>query len=117
MAENVEKVENAQQALAKKLDAAGWGAFFIWIGIAFLTNISWGVGLLGVGVIVLAGEAAQRYFSLAVSWFWLMMGVVFVMWGVCESLAIQLSGLFWPILSIAVGLAILITALRPHPRH
>src|SRR5690348_6079792 len=52
MSENEQKIDD-QQTLAKKLSAAGWGAFFIWMGIAFLTNISWGAGLLGVGVIVL----------------------------------------------------------------
>jgi hypothetical protein len=116
MAENDQKVENTQ-ALAKKLDAAGWGAFFIWTGIAFLTNVSWGVGLIGVGVIVLAGIAAQRYFSLPMSWFWLMMGLIFVVWGVSEVLKIELGGILWPIVSVVVGLGILITGLRPHHRH
>lgn len=38
-----------QYALAEKLSAPGWGAFFIWAGIAFLTGIGWGAGLLGGG--------------------------------------------------------------------
>lgn len=117
MPENVEKVENKQEALAKKLDAAGWGAFFIWMGIAFLTNISWGLGLLGVGVIVLAGEAARKYFGLCLNLFWLMMGIIFVVWGADQALAIQVGGILWPIASIALGLAILVNGLRPHPRH
>jgi hypothetical protein len=116
MAENDQKAENTQ-ALARKLNAAGWGAFFIWIGIAFLANISWGLGLLGVGVIVLAGEAARKYFGLCLDLFWLMLGIIFVVWGAGDVLAIQVGGILWPIVSIAVGLAILITALRPHPRH
>lgn len=116
MAENDQQVENTQ-ALAKKLSAAGWGAFFIWIGIAFLTSVGWGVGLFGVGIIVLAGEAARKYFGLCLDLFWLMMGTIFVVWGVGESLEIQLGGIFWPILSIVLGLSILITNLRPHPRH
>ncbi len=116
MAENVEKVDNAR-ALAKKLSAAGWGAFFIWMGIAFLTNISWGAGLFGVGVIVLAGEAARKYFGLCLDLFWLMMGIIFVVWGADQALAIQVGGILWPIVSIALGLAILVNGLRPHPRH
>ena len=101
----------------RKLSAVGWGAFFIWIGIAFLTNITWGVGLLGVGVITLAGEAVRKYFGV-------MPGVVladdghhFRRWGASEVLQMQLGGILWPILSIALGLVILVTALRPHPRH
>ena len=116
MAENEPKLENTE-SLAKKLGAAGWGAFFIWIGIAFLTNISWGVGIFGVGVIVLAGEAARKYFGLCLELFWLMMGIIFVVWGAGVALAIQVGGIFWPILSIMLGLAILVNGLRPHPRH
>jgi hypothetical protein len=40
--------------LHKKLDAVGWGSFFIWIGVAMLFNVGWGAGLLGVGVIITA---------------------------------------------------------------
>ena len=116
MAENDQKAENPQ-ALANKLSAAGWGAFFIWIGIAFLTSASWGAGLLGVGIIALAGEAARKYFGLGLDLFWLMMGVLFVVWGIGASLEIQVGGILWPILSIVLGVSILLTALRPHPRH
>ena len=116
MAENEQKTDD-QHALAKKLSTAGWGAFFIWMGIAFLTNISWGAGLLGVGVIVLAGEAARKYFGLCLDLFWLMMGIIFVVWGADQALAIQVGGILWPIVSIALGLAILVNGLRPHPRH
>ena len=37
--------------MARKLDAVGWGLFFIWVGIAFLADLGWGVGLVGVGVL------------------------------------------------------------------
>ena len=40
--------------LEKKLDAIGWGLFFIWVGIAFIAKQSIGVGLLGVGILTLA---------------------------------------------------------------
>ena len=116
MAENDQKVENTQ-VLGKKISAITWGAFFIWMGVAFLTNISWGMGLLGVGVIVLGAEAAGKYLGFPLDWFWLVIGILFTVWGICESLKIPLSGMVWPILSIVVGLAILFTALRPHPRH
>lgn len=116
MAENEQKIEDTQ-ALAKKLSAAGWGAFFMWMGIAFLTNISWGAGLLGVGIIVLAGEAARKCFGMRLDLFWLMMGIIFVVWGADQALGIQVGGILWPIVSIALGLAILVNGLRPHPRH
>ena len=29
-------------SLHRKLDAAGWGLFFIWTGMAFLMDVGWG---------------------------------------------------------------------------
>ena len=46
--------------ISKKLEATGWGLFFIWIGIAFLANFDFGLGLLGVGIITLGGQAARK---------------------------------------------------------
>jgi hypothetical protein len=80
MAGNEQRLSNSL-AIAKKLGAFGWAAFFIWIGIALLANLGWGAGLLGVGVIVLAGEAARLHFGLSPDWFWMIMGIIFVMWG------------------------------------
>lgn len=56
----------SRETLLKKLDAAAWGLFFIWIGVALLTNVGWGVGLLGVGIITLAGQAARKSLGLEV---------------------------------------------------
>jgi hypothetical protein len=49
--------------LDRKLDAVGWGLFFIWIGIAILADVGWGVGLMGVGLIILGGLVAREYLS------------------------------------------------------
>ncbi|MDH4264254.1 MAG: hypothetical protein OEW45_01330 [Deltaproteobacteria bacterium] len=51
-------------SLNKKLDAAAWGLFFIWTGIAFLADVGWGAGLLGVGIITLGAQVARRYSGL-----------------------------------------------------
>ncbi len=45
--------------MGKKLDAIGWALFLIWIGVAFLMKVSFGVGLVGVGFITLAVQAAR----------------------------------------------------------
>lgn len=100
-------------ALNQKLAAVGWGIFFIWVGFAFLANIGWGAGLVGVGMIAIGGEAARKYFGVPVNWFWLIMGSLFVVWGVCELLRIEFSGALLPIFSIAIGVAILVSVLRP----
>lgn len=46
--------------LDRKLDAVGWGLFFVWIGVALLLEVGWGIGLLGVGIITLGGQAGRR---------------------------------------------------------
>jgi len=50
---NQELKINRRKKLRRKLDAIGWGIFFIWVGIALLADVGWGVGCIGVGVIIL----------------------------------------------------------------
>jgi hypothetical protein len=57
----------------------------------------------GVGVIMLGAQAARKYFGLSVEWFWLVIGFVFVLWGVWELVNIQRGPL--PILFLVVGIA------------
>jgi hypothetical protein len=62
--ENNQDIKTARKKkLNRKLDAAGWGLFFIWTGVAVLADVGWGVGLIGVGVIILGGLAAREYLS------------------------------------------------------
>jgi hypothetical protein len=112
-----ESERNAEitRAIVKKLDAVGWGVFFIWMGIAFLAAVGWGVGLLGVGVIALGAQAARKYFGLPFERFWLVMGSVFIVWGVWRLLEIQLGdvpipGNALPIVFIAVGVIVAVSA-------
>jgi len=49
--------------LNRKLDAVGWGLFFIWIGITVLANLGWGIGLIGIGMIILGKLAGREYLS------------------------------------------------------
>ncbi len=112
--------ENARIPV-KKLEAVGWGLFFIWMGVAFLANVGWGVGLLGVGVIALGAQAARKYFGLPVEWFGLIIGIVFVVWGVWELLRIELgessiSGSLLPMLCVVVGIVIVVSALLRKPQ-
>jgi hypothetical protein len=100
--------------LARKLDAAGWGLFFIWIGIALLANIGWGLGLLGVGIITLGVQAARKYFALTLEGFWVVVGLLFVLGGIWELLSVQVG--LVPILLIVVGAVLLVSALTGRPR-
>jgi hypothetical protein len=93
--------------LAQKLDAAGWGLFFIWVGAALLMGLSWGVGLLGVALITLAGQAARRYFGLALERFWVVVGLLFLLGGIWELYKVEVS--LVPILLIVAGGALLVS--------
>lgn len=119
------ELENDQRskttrALAKKLDAIGWGVFLIWIGIAFLANFGWGVGLFGVGLVTLAVQLTRKYFRLPVEGFSLVIGTGFVVWGAWELLKTQLGeapmgGNLLPILFIAVGVVFVVLPFLRKP--
>ncbi len=106
-----------KRALAKKVDAVGWGLFLVWIGIAFLADIGWGAGLLGIGVTALGAQATRKYLGLPTDRFGLILGIVFVVWGAWELLNIQLGETpipdsLFPILFIVAGLVLVVAALR-----
>ena len=103
--------------LVKGLDAVGWGTFFIWIGIAFLAHVGWGVGLLGVGVIALGAQVTRRYLGLSADRFGLAVGIIFAVWGVSALLKIRLDEIpipvsLFPILFIVVGILLFVSILR-----
>ena len=96
--------------LEKRLDAAGWGLFFVWIGIALLADIGWGIGLMVVGIITLSGQAARRYFRIAVDGFWSVVGILFLAGGIWELAEIPFSMV--PFLIILAGAAVLASAFK-----
>jgi hypothetical protein len=97
------------EVTAHKLDAVAWGLFFLWIGIALLANLSWGIGLLGVGVLILGMQTARKYMALPLEIFWVVVGVLFVMGGVWELLSVRVSLI--PVVCIVAGIALLISVL------
>lgn len=99
---------------AAMIDAAGWGVFFIWVGVAFLANVGWGVGLLGVGIIALAAQATRKYFALKWDRFGLVLGIVLAVAGVLRLLDIPTA--LVPILCIVVGVAFLVSIWLRRPR-
>ncbi|HJW26731.1 MAG TPA: hypothetical protein VJ576_17670 [Rhodocyclaceae bacterium] len=111
-----DQTADSTRALAKKVDAIGWGLFFIWIGIAFLADVGWGAGIVGVGVITLGSQAVRNYLRLPIERFWLAMGIVFTIWGAWELLHIQVGevpihGGLLPILFIGLGIVIIVSAV------
>jgi hypothetical protein len=102
-----------KQVTVRKLDAIGWGLFFIWVGIALLANLGWGIGLLGVGILILGGQMARKYMALRFETFWALVGALFVIGGVWELLSVRVSLI--PILCIVAGVALLVSALVGKP--
>ena len=96
--------------VAQKLDAAAWGLFFLWVGIALIADFGWGLALLGVGVITLGAQVAGGRFGLALEPFWIVVGLLFLLGGVWELLDVRLS--LVPIVPIVAGVALLVHAVR-----
>lgn len=109
------------RGVAGKIEAFGWGLFFIWIGIAFLADVGWAAGILGVGVIALGTQAARKAFGQPIELFGLAMGLVMVGWGAWELLGLGAGGFdlpsaLLPILLIALGLSLVLGAFLRKPR-
>ena len=94
----------------KKLDAVGWGLFFVWIGISFLAGFTFAVGLLGVGVITLGMQLIRKFSNLKLDGFWIVVGLLFILGGIWEYLKIEFQ--LMPILIIVAGIVILISVFR-----
>jgi hypothetical protein len=60
---NQEVKTTRRSKLHRKLDAIGCALFFIWMGTAILANVGWGIGLIGIGVIIIGLLLAKEYMS------------------------------------------------------
>jgi len=103
-----------RQIALEKLDGIAWGLFFLWIGIAFLANLGWGAGLLGIGVIILGGQLARKSIGFGFEMFWVLVGVLFLLGGIWDLLSVRVS--LAPIVCIVAGVLLLASALLTKPR-
>lgn len=114
MDENSVNAEGSPRArkkgLSKRLDAAGWGLFFIWVGVSLLLDLSWGVGLIGVAAIIFLGQTARRHYGLRLEIFWVVVGALFLLGGIWELFQVQVG--LVPILLIVAGGALLLSLFR-----
>ena len=60
---NQEIKTTRKSKLHRKFDAIGCALFFIWMGIAILAKVGWGIGLIGIGVIIIGLLLAKEYMS------------------------------------------------------
>jgi len=114
MATHVVRTVVDRQIALEKLDGIAWGLFFLWIGIAFLANLGWGVGLLGIGAIILGGQLARKSIGFGFEMFWVLVGVLFLLGGIWDLLSVRVS--LTPIVCIVAGVLLLSSALLTKPR-
>lgn len=95
-----------QHDRAGSFDAAGWALFFIWVGISWLADVGWGIGLLGVAAITLGMQALRSVCGVRVEGFWVFIGLGFALAGFWEYFGVQLP--LVPFIFIAIGVALLI---------
>lgn len=102
--------EERSAAASRTLDAIAWGVFMIWVGIAFLMDVGWGWGLVGVAAIILGAAVIRWMRHLNLGGFWVAVGLMFLAGGLWELLDVR-----WPlapVLIIGCGVAVLWGALR-----
>lgn len=110
-----EPEKRGSRELAGKLGSVGWALFLIWIGIAFLANLGFGVGLLGVGVITLGVQAARRFCDLKLEGLWVVIGLLFVVGGLWKVFELRLP--LAPVVLIVAGIVLLVSIFRgKHPK-
>ncbi len=95
---------------AGQIDSGAWALFFIWLGFTILAQVPWGWFLIGVAVLILGAQAVRRQANLKVETFAIIIGLIFLVGGVWELLALE-----WPlipILLIVFGAYLLQRAVR-----
>lgn len=98
-----------------RFEAAGWALFFIWVGIAWLAEVSLAVGLLGVAAITLGMQGLRKISGVRVEGFWLLVGLGFAVAGSWQWFDVGKP--LAPIVLIAVGIALLAWRVWPKSGH
>jgi hypothetical protein len=100
-----------RSSVAEKLDAVGWGLFFLWMGVALLFEFPWGVTLVGIGIITLGEQLARFASHLKLQGFWVVVGVGFLLGGIWQAMDAELP--LVPILLILAGVTVLLARFLP----
>lgn len=103
----------ADRASIARIDAAGWGVFFIWVGVALVANVGWGIALPGTGVISLAVQLSRSLLALPVDRWSVGFGGCLVVAGLLQWLdapsdEAPLPTWAFPAAFVALGVAILV---------
>ena len=102
---------DARHHIARKLDALGWGAFFVWIGVVLMADIGAGWTLTGIGLIMMGVQLARTAFGLKLEGFWVVVGACFLLGGIGQIVNARMG--LVPVFLILAGLAVILTSLWP----
>jgi hypothetical protein len=106
-------LDSQKSALDKRLDALGWGLFLIMIGCLWLIpdeHIPGGTWLIGTGIIILGLMGVRYMYAIKISGFWLVFGILALVFGVSDFFGLNLPLL--PILIIIIGVSIVVKHLH-----
>jgi FtsH-binding integral membrane protein len=98
------------RALDRKINGRTGGGLLIWLGLALLLGLGWGVGLIGVGAILLAEQLVRRNLALEFAWFWVIAGMMAVVLGL--ALVIGLQDALVPVLLLVAGGVLIASTFR-----
>lgn len=94
-----------------RLEAAGWGLFLLWVGLAFIFDFGSDIGLLGVGFITLAMQWLRKYFGLALDGFWVVIGLIFTIGGLSALMNANIQ--IVPVTLVLAGIFLLASVFKP----
>ncbi|HLF24784.1 MAG TPA: hypothetical protein VJG32_00490 [Anaerolineae bacterium] len=100
----------------RRYESIAWGALFIWIGAVWLIpGDAFGVGWLGIGVILLGLNLARRLRSIPTNWFSITLGVIALILGAAKLLlstqGTQVELPLFPVLFIVIGVIVLVSVI------
>ena len=100
---------NDTAAKNRSFDALAWGALLIWWGLTLWIQFPAGIGVIGVGLILLAVNAARYFQGMPISRFTTTIGVLALVWGGLELVgtALPFELPLFPILLIVLGVMVL----------
>jgi len=98
------------QVRDRNVNAVSGGLILIWVGIILLASAGWGLGLVGVGIIVLGEQAFRRHSSINFDKQWVVAGACFVLGGSIVQYGRSLPLL--PILLIGAGIVLIASVVR-----
>ncbi len=107
-----ERIETESEGanLDQKVNGVIGGVLLSWVGIALQADLGWGTGLIGVGIILLAEQAARRHLGVDFDWCWVGVGIVSVASGAGMLFGVEVS--LVPGLLIIIGIALITSTVR-----